>query len=337
MSTAPRPEAKVAIVGCGALGSFYGARLARAGLDVHFLLRSDLAAVRAHGVQVDSFEGSFTAHPSAAATPDEIGRCDAVIVALKTTANDALPALLPPLVGPSTVLVTLQNGLGNEEALESIFPSHPILGGLCFVCINRTAPGIIHHIAHGRILLGAWRSPITPPARDVAGWFHRAGIACDLTDDLMEAHWRKLAWNIPFNGLSVASCVGLDAFLRGGPDTWRRSGPCLTTDRLLADPGWAGVVREVMRDVIEASNALGFPIPREFADEQVRRTLDMGAYKPSTMIDFEAGRPLELEALFLLPLAHARRAGLPVPAMSRLAVVLDALSRKASSTAAAPG
>lgn len=336
MSAAPRTQPKVAIVGCGALGSLYGARLAKAGLDVHFLLRSDLAAVRQHGVQVASFEGSFTAHPKAAATPAEIGPCDAVVVALKTTANDALPALLPPLVGPSTVLVTLQNGLGNEEALESLYPNHPILGGLCFVCINRTAPGIIHHIAHGRILLGAWRSPATPQARDVAGWFLQAGIACDLTDDLMEAHWRKLAWNIPFNGLSVASCVGLDAYRADDPIRWQRSGPCLTTDRLLADPGWAAVVRDVMRDVIEASNALGFPIPREFADEQVRRTLDMGAYKPSTMIDFDEGRPLELEALFLLPLAHARRAGLPVPAMSQLAAVLQALSRKAPSAHATP-
>ena len=317
---------KVAIVGCGALGSFYGARLARAGLDVRFLLRSDLAAVRACGVQVASFEGSFTVHPRAAATPSEIGPSDVVIVALKTTANDALPALLPPLVGPSTVLVTLQNGLGNEEALESLFPNHPILGGLCFVCINRTAPGIIHHIAHGRILLGAWRSPVTPQARAVADAFHGAGIACDLTDDLMEAHWRKLAWNIPFNGLSVASCVGLPAYRGEVPGTPRRAEPCRTTDRLLGDPGWAGMVRDVMLEVIEASNALGFPIPREFADEQVRRTLDMGAYKPSTMIDFEEGRPLELDALFLLPLAHARRAGRPMPALSRLVRVLQALA-----------
>ncbi|MFM8420782.1 MAG: 2-dehydropantoate 2-reductase [Verrucomicrobiota bacterium] len=336
MSALPRPIPKVAIVGCGALGSFYGARLARAGLDVHFLLRSDLAAVRQHGVQVASFEGSFTSHPKAAATPADIGPCDAVVVALKTTANDALPALLPPLVGPSTVLVTLQNGLGNEEALEALFPHHPILGGLCFVCINRTAPGIIHHIAHGRILLGAWRSPISPQARDVAGWFQRADITCDLTDDLMEAHWRKLAWNIPFNGLSVASCVGLDAYHGDATHRWQQAGHCLTTDLLLADPGWAGVVRDVMRDVIQASNALGFPIPREFADEQVRRTLDMGAYKPSTMIDFEEGRPLELDALFLLPLAHARRAGLPVPAMSKLAAVLEALSRKPPLTHATP-
>jgi len=317
---------KIAVVGCGALGSFYGARLARAGLDVHFLLRSDLDAVRAHGVRVESFEGSFTTRPSAAATPAEIGPCDVVIIALKTTANDVLPGILPGLVGPNTILVTLQNGLGNEEALEALFPTHPILGGLCFVCINRTAPGVIHHIAHGRILLGAWRSPATPQARLVADAFLQAGIPCDLTDDLVEAHWRKLTWNIPFNGLSVASCVGIDAYLHGDATKLRPSTPCLTTDHLLANPRWAHVVRSVMREVIDATHALQVPIPRDFEDEQVRRTLEMGAYKPSTMIDFEEGRPLELDSLFLLPLARAQIAGLPMPAVSRLATVLQALA-----------
>jgi 2-dehydropantoate 2-reductase len=320
------PPTRLAVVGCGALGSFYGARLARLGLDVHFLLRSDFEAVRDHGVRVLSASGSFTAHPRAALGPADIGPCDLVLVALKTTANPALETLLPPLVGPHTTLVTLQNGLGNEEALERLFPSNPILGGLCFVCVHRTAPGVVHHIAHGRILLGAWNSPVTPQARALADQLVMSGTPCDLTDDLMEAHWRKLAWNIPFNGLSVASSAGIDSVLGGRVLPQQPLGACLTTDRLLDEPRWLAAVRNVMDEVIAAANALGFPIPANFADEQVRRTREMGAYKPSTLIDFEEGRPLELDALFQIPLARATATGLPMPAVSRLVAVLSQLA-----------
>src|SRR3954469_21111400 len=102
---------KIAVVGPGALGSFYGAKLARAGEDVHFLLRSDHDAVKRHGVRIHSTEGDFTVRPKCAKTPDEIGPSDLVLVALKTTANDQFPKPLPPLVDPNTAVLTLQNGL----------------------------------------------------------------------------------------------------------------------------------------------------------------------------------------------------------------------------------
>src|SRR5215472_14331915 len=113
---------KIAVVGPGALGSYYGAKLARAGEEVHFLLRSDYDAVKRHGVSIHSPEGDFNIRPKCAKTPDEIGPSDLVLVALKTTANDQFPKLLPALVGPNTAVLTLQNGLGNEEELAKLFP-----------------------------------------------------------------------------------------------------------------------------------------------------------------------------------------------------------------------
>src|SRR5260370_39477992 len=125
---------KIAVVGCGAVGSFYGASLSRDGHDVHFLLRSDYDVVRRRGVQVRSPLGDFRAHPRAARSPAEIGNSDVVLIALKTTANSQFEALLPPLVGPGTAVVTMQNGLGNEDELARLFPPSQILGALCFVC-----------------------------------------------------------------------------------------------------------------------------------------------------------------------------------------------------------
>src|ERR1700749_609020 len=145
---------KIAVVGPGALGSYYGAKLSRFGEEVHFLLRSDYDAVKRKGITIHSPEGDFNARPKCARTPQEIGGCDLVLVALKTTANDQFSKLLPPLVDPKTIVLTLQNGLGNEEALAKLFSIEQIMGGLCFVCLNRTAPGVVQHMAHGVVILG---------------------------------------------------------------------------------------------------------------------------------------------------------------------------------------
>ena len=132
---------RIGIVGCGALGSYYGAMLCRDGQEVHFLLRSDYEMVRRNGVRIFSNEGDFHVNPKCARDPREIGVCDLVLVGLKTTANDQFSKLLPPLVGDKTVILTLQNGLGNEAQLAEVFAPEKIMGGLCFVCVNRLEPG----------------------------------------------------------------------------------------------------------------------------------------------------------------------------------------------------
>src|SRR5687767_12064328 len=114
---------KIAVVGCGAIGSYYGAKLHRAGDEVHFLLRSDYDVVRRNGVSIQSPDGDFNTRPRCARTSKEIGVSDLVLIGLKTTANDQFPKLLPPLVGPHTAVVTLQNGMGNEEQLARLFPA----------------------------------------------------------------------------------------------------------------------------------------------------------------------------------------------------------------------
>lgn len=317
---------KIAVVGCGALGSYYGAKLWRDGQEVHFLLRSDFATVRRYGVEIRSPEGDFNARPRCARTPEEIGRADLVLIGLKTTANDQFPALLPPLVGPQTAILTLQNGLGNEEQLARIFPAEQILGGLCFVCLNRVKPGIIDHIGQGRISVGEFQRWPEPRTHDIASMIRHAGIPCDVTDNLTRAHWEKLVWNIPFNGLGVASSAGWENVIAGTVADDQSLHPCLTTDRLLADPRWATLVRELMGEVISAARAMDLPLEDELAGTLIERTLPMGAYKASTLVDFERGQPLELESLFLEPLRQAQKAGVHTPRLGSLCQLLKMLS-----------
>ena len=316
---------KFAIVGCGALGSYYGAKLARDGQEVHFLLRSDYDAVRRRGLRVLSPEGNFHLNPRLARTPEEIGVCDAVLIGLKTTANDQFPKLLPPLVGPHTAVVTLQNGLGNEERLATIFPPTQVLGGLCFVCLNRIGPGVIQHLAHGKVILGEFSGWPEPRTHDIASAFRHSGVPCQVTDNLRRTHWEKLVWNIPFNGLGVASAAGCDAVISGQVNSAALLTPCLTTDKLLNGARWEMLVRELMLEVIAAANALGLPIKTDYANYQIDRTRSMGAYRASTLIDFERGQPLELDALFLEPLRQAQAAGVAVPRLASLCSVLSQL------------
>ncbi len=316
---------KIAIVGCGALGSYYGAKLCRIEPDVYFLLRSDYDVVRRNGVSIRSVDGDFHVQPKCARAPEEISVCDLVFIGLKTAANGQFPKLLPPLVGPLTAVVTLQNGLGNEEPLARLFAPGQILGGRCFVCLNRLEPGVIQHTAHGKIVLGEFQRPSRERTHELAALFRRAGVACEVTDNLARTNWEKLVWNSPFNGLGVAGAAGYEAVMSAGRGkrSAKSVGPVLTTDLLLNEPRWAKLVRELMLEVIAAANALGFKVPQSQADEQIRRTRIMGAYKASTLIDFERGQPLELEGMFLEPLRQARTAGVPAPRLALLCRILQ--------------
>ncbi len=314
---------KIAVVGCGALGSYYGAKLSRDGQEVHFLLRSDYEVVRRNGVEIHSPEGGFHAQPRCASDPSVIGVCDLVLIGLKTTANDQFRRLLPPLVGPDSAVLTLQNGLGNEAQLAALFPGGQILGGLCFVCLNRVEPGVIHHLGHGKIVLGEYQRLAGPRAHDLATMFQHAGVPCAVTDNLERTHWEKLGWNIPFNGLGVAAAAGYDALAGAAIPPSLES--CLTTDKLLATSRWEQLVRELMLEVIAAANAMGLSVRESLAEKQIERTRTMGAYKASTLVDFERGQPLELESMFLMPLRQAQQAGAAMPRLAALCAVLREL------------
>jgi 2-dehydropantoate 2-reductase len=320
---------KIGVVGCGALGSFYGARLWRAGEDVHLLLRSDYEVVRRTGVHIQSFDGDFVARPQCANRPETIGPCDLVLVALKTTANDQLAQLLPPLVDRDTAVLTLQNGLGNEAALSAVAGPERVMGGLCFVCLNRIAPGQILHTAHGYIVMGEYQRSAGPRLHRVQAAFERAQLRCHATDDLERAHWEKLIWNVPFNGLGVAAIAGFDAFEHGRIPENSNEGDCLPTDRLLADPRWESLVRELMFEVVSIARALGYDLDPALVERNLERTRVMGSYKASSLIDFERGMPIELDSLFREPLRHARGAAVHTPRLAALCSVLEGLAARA--------
>lgn len=289
-----------AIVGAGAIGLNYGVRLALAGADVRFLVRGDPAPLRAPGLRVVEKTRTLELRPAAVFNrPEDLGPVDVVLVALKTTANAGLPRLLPPLVGPDTIVVTLQNGLGNEEWIAGLVGAERVLGGICFIASTRTAPGEVTCYHPGSITLGEHGRPAAERTRALAAAFTAAGVKCRVVDSLAEARWRKLVWNVPFNGLAIAA---------GG----------IATDRILADPALAAEVRALMDEVAAAAAKFGHVIPEEFIQGQIDVTRPMGPYQPSSLVDFLAGRAVEIEAIWGEPLRRARAAGAAMPRLEKL-------------------
>ena len=289
---------KVAIVGSGAVGIYYGARLAAAGEDVTFLLKSDYQHAREHGLHIESVDGDFVLENIRCENnTSNIGEVDLVIIAWKTTANHLAEEIVSPLIGQNTQLLVLQNGLGNCEFYADLFGAHRILGGLCFVCINRVSPGQVKHTASGLIGIGSYTGSECPS--DLISVCNAAGFPCEWVDSLEKAQWMKLVWNIPFNGLAIAE---------GGVDT----------AQLLGRLNLENELRALMSEVVQIAASYGHQIEQSFIDHQIEITRPMKAYKPSSMIDFVAGLPVEVDAIWGEPLLRARAKNISVPRLEKL-------------------
>jgi len=307
---------RIAVVGSGAIGSYYGAKLAHGGSDVHFLMRGDLSEVRRDGIFVRGENENFrVAKINCYNSTKEIGACDLVIIAVKATSNFDLVDLVPPLLHERTMLLTLQNGLGNDEFLADHFGAERVIGGLCFIALNRPSRTEIERYAYGHIVLGEFDRPSQPRTREVAAEFNRAGVACTITDDRAMECWRKLIWNIPLNGLSI---------LAGGIDT----------AAIIGDKNLRQAMLALMNEVIAAANICGHALPSDAWREHLKRTETMGAYKPSTLQDWEAGCPLEIEPIWGEPLRRTIAAGGEMPRTEMIYALLKQLDLKRPSPAA---
>ncbi|MDD6978062.1 MAG: putative 2-dehydropantoate 2-reductase [Prevotellaceae bacterium] len=289
---------KYAIIGTGAIGGYYGGKLANAGFDVHFLLHSDYDYVRQHGIQVNSCNGDFHLDaPNIYNNVEEMPKVDVVIVALKSTNNHLLRQLLAPLLNPGTLVLMIQNGIGIEPDVEKLFPDAWLAAGLAFICSNKTKPGIVDHLFYGNINIGNYSAP-KPVIDTLIADFDKAGVkAFDV--DYLEARWKKAVWNMPFNGMSVV----LNA----------------QTDQLLADASTRALIKAQMMEVVMAANALGVEnIDEAFADKMIANTDAMVPYSPSMKLDHDYHRPMEVYYLYTRPIQEAASAGVDMPLLKDL-------------------
>jgi 2-dehydropantoate 2-reductase len=299
---------KYAVIGTGALGGYYGGVLAKAGKDVHFLFHSDYEWVKSNGLRVDSVNGNFVlpqvnAYPRSADMPV----CDVVLVCMKTTADALLPDLLKPILHPKTVVLLIQNGFGNESKLENVLPSTLLAGGLGFICSSKNGPGFIDHQDYGKLTLGAHSNGILPVLEQLCRDLKEAGVPAEISEDLKLSRWKKLVWNVPFNGL----CVVLNA----------------TTRELMSHPHTLSLVRDLMFEVVHAANASGSFIEDDFVQAMLDYSLKMKPYAPSMKLDFDSHRPMEIEAIYSRTIDRAAKAGFKMCKVEMLKAQLEFLQK----------
>ena len=288
-----------AVIGTGAIGGYYGARLAQSGQQVHFLLHSDYDYVKEHGLQVDSCNGSFHLDkPFVYNDTNQMPKADVVLVCLKSINNHKLTTLLPPLLHEQTLVVLIQNGIGVEEDVQAMFPGVQLAAGLAFICSAKTEPGRVNHQCYGQINLAGYSCRNEVLLQQVCADFNAAGVKAGLVE-YHEARWKKAVWNMPFNGMTVALHT--------------------QTDMLLRHPATRQLIRQQMMEVIGAAQHLGVKnIDESFADLMISMTDEMTPYSPSMRLDYDFHRHMELHYLYARPIEIAAAAGFPMPRLEML-------------------
>ena len=292
-------ELTYAVIGTGAIGGYYGAKLARLGREVHFLLHRDYEYVRDNGLLVSSCDGDFSLPKvHAYADSSQMPKVDVVLVGLKSTNEHLLRSLLPPLLHPSTLLVLIQNGIGLEADVQAWFPDLSLAAGLAFICSSKTEPGHISHQCYGSINLGNYSCRDKGLFDAVLADFIESGIEAHEVE-YYEARWRKAVWNMPFNGMTVALQT--------------------QTDQLLKNPATRQLIYEQMMEVVGAAHAFGITtFGVEFVEKMMAMTDEMVPYSPSMRLDYDFHRPMEIYYLYTRPIAEARAVGFEMPRLEML-------------------
>jgi len=287
---------KVLVIGTGAVGSFYGSLLARQGVEVSVAARSDYDHVKVHGIDVasDTKLGNYHFRPHAVVrhAAELAEKPDYVLLCIKVVEHADRVGLLKDAVGPDTSIVLVSNGIDIEDEIARAFPNNELISGLAFICVTRTAPGKIWHQAYGRLALGSYPQGLSEKARILCDAFQPSGIACVASEDIVAARWQKCVWNAPFNPLSVLS---------GG----------LSTNDILSTQ--EPFVRAIMEEICLVAEASGHPLPADTVDKNIESTYKMPPYKTSMLLDFEAGRPMETEAILGNAVRAGRRVGVSIP------------------------
>ena len=281
---------KYAIIGCGAVGIYYGGRLAEAGNEVHFLFNSDYDFVKQNGLNIKSVNGDFVLSDiNAYKDSSPMPNCDVNIVCLKTTNNNLLNNILPPILHKNSIVILIQNGLNLEQELTQSFPNIGIIGGMAFICSNKIGKGAINHLDYGKLTLGVFQNVSEDIFSEICSDFENAGVPIEKSDNLLHSRWKKLVWNIPYNGMTVV----LNS----------------STDALMNNPSSRQLIYDLMLEVIEAANYCGANIEKEFADQMMVYTDNMRPYNPSMKLDFDFARPLEIRAIYSNPIKSAKENG----------------------------
>ena len=298
---------KILVMGAGAVGSYFGARLRAAGEDVVFCARGEhLRALREHGLAVTSIRGDLHVEVTATDTPRDLAPYDLILFCVKAYDTETAAQALSGCLKPGGAILTLQNGVENEARLVAIFGRHAVMGGNARVGVEIVAPAKIVHLSSGHIDFGELDGGESDRAKRIADVFQRAGILGQLSADIMSARWDKLIWNGAFNTVTTL--------------TRRRVG------EILDDPEAVKLLRTMMQEIMSVARAEGAKIGDDRIDAYFAHSQkNLRELKTSTQQDLEHGKRLEYEALSGAVVRAARRHGISVPTVETVYALMRLL------------
>ena len=300
---------KIGIVGAGAVGGYYGAQMLRAGMDVSFLVRGNhLSAFKEKGLNVKSYKGDFNVRPFASDNPVEIGACDLILFCVKSFDSESVGRFIKPMVGPSTVIISLQNGVENEEILGDLYGLDKGGAGVAFISSRIERPGELVHTASGDITFGELCGGSSHRAEELEKIFNSAGIKTRLSEDIIKVMWQKMVWNCGFN--AVTALTGSDV------------------SQVLSLVETRAIIRKTMEEVVAVASALGVKLGADLPEKTIAHTERQGEIRTSMLVDMEKGQKMEIEALNGAVCRRGIEKGVPTPVNDVLYGIIKRINKR---------
>jgi 2-dehydropantoate 2-reductase len=302
---------KISIVGVGAVGGYFGGKLAKAGLDVTFISRgATLEALQEKGLRIKSYTGDFTIKkPKVAHDFKAIVDSDVVLLCVKSYSTREVAKALKHVISDNTIIVSLQNGIENEDILSEILGTEKIIGSVVFITSSVPEPGLIKHTSYGKIMLGELDGKVTERVRKIEKMFLDAGVPAGITPNIKKELWKKLMLNIPYNGFT--------SLVRGPLKNY------------FEIPEAQECFLRALKEVQAVAQMEGYNLTDEDIESALKFTKTDGFtnFKSSTLLDIEAGKPIEIDALQGAVIKAARKYNIDVP-INKLIYALLKMSYK---------
>ena len=302
---------KILVFGAGGVGAYFGGRLAQAGAEVAAVCRSDYESVKKFGYRIGSIAGDFEFIPVKVchSAADYHDAADIVMVTTKVLPGISVPERIRPAVAKHTAIFIVQNGIDVEQEFAAAFPKNELISAIAYIGVFREGDGRITHQGAGRLRAGMYpEGNASPRLKQLAELFKLAGVECEIVSDIVRVRWEKLVWNVPFNPVSV---------LAG----------CVDTREMVLNPELEKLCLNLMLEVCAVAKACGRELPHDVAEKNLNYTRTFPPYKTSMLVDYENGRPLEVEAILGRVIRNAEAHDVPIPHIRTVHALLSSVDR----------
>lgn len=301
---------RIAVMGSGAVGGYFGAKLSAAGNEVAFIARGKhLAALQANGLRVDSPNGDLLIRRAQfTSTPERVGKVDLILFCVKSYDTESAAEAIAPMVSERSQILSLQNGIDNPDKLAQVYGRGSIFPAVVYVGAQLSSPGVITHSNGGRIIFGQMDSAIGDEAKNLLRTLTTAGIPSEASAEIRWVQWSKLLWNAPF--CAISGLTGAN------------------TKQIVESESLHRLALDCMAEVRNAAQTQGIDLQHSLFAEVMNFSRGLGEFKPSLLQDLEAKKPLEYEAFNGIVVKLLEAVGQLAPINQTFFAVLSYLDRR---------